>query len=105
MSSNQARLIDTASRVATAPTQEAGTIFINRNLFSSYYLGTLLAREVRIHQGETGMRMPINVRRRLQNAWERVTPTLGNSTSYTRTRQAWLDPLLIALGYEPLEEA
>src|SRR5579863_55696 len=86
-------------------TQQTNSIFINRNLFSSYYLGTLLAREVRMHQGETGTRMPLNVRRRLLSLWDRVVPSLGNSTSYARTRQAWLDPLLIALGYEPLEDA
>jgi hypothetical protein len=49
-----------------ATPEEPGTIFINRNLFSSYYLGTLLAREVRGHLGETGMRMPITLRRRLR---------------------------------------
>lgn len=90
---------------STASTPEAGSIFINRNLFSSYYLGTLLAREVRQHQGETGTRMAQSVRRRLHSLWDRVVPSLGHSTSFARTRQAWLDPLLIALGYEPLEDA
>jgi hypothetical protein len=85
--------------------EEPGTIFINRNLFSSYYLGTLLAREVRTHVGETGTRMPIGLRRRLHSLYERVTPAFGNSTSYARTRQAWIDPLLRSLGYEPLEQA
>ena len=33
------------------------TIFVNRDLFSNYYLGTLLAREVRKHYGETGSRL------------------------------------------------
>ncbi len=84
---------------------ETGTIFVNRNLFSSYYLGTLLAREVRGRLGETGMRMPVATRRRLHSLYERVAPTFGNSTSYARTRQAWIDPLLRALGYEPLEAA
>lgn len=88
-----------------AATEEPGTIFINRNLFSSYYLGTLLAREVRTRLGETGTRMPINIRRRLQGLWDRVSPTLGDSTSYARTRQAWIEPLLITLGYEPLLDA
>jgi len=88
-----------------ASAEEPGTIFINRNLFSSYYLGTLLAREVRGHLGETGTRMPITVRRRMQGLWERVSPALGNSTSYARTRQTWIDPLLLILGYEPLEQA
>src|SRR2546422_10159110 len=86
-------------------TEESGVIFINRNLFSSYYRGTLLAREVRIHLGETGTRMPVSVRRRLQSQWDRISPTLGDSTSYARTRQAWIEPLLRTLGYEPLEEA
>lgn len=88
-----------------AITEEPGIIFINRNLFSSYYLGTLLAREVRTHLGETGTRIPANVRRRLQSQWDRVSPTLGDSTSYARTRQAWIEPLLGTLGYEPLEDA
>src|SRR5260221_12989368 len=86
-------------------TEEPGSIFINRNLFSSYYLGTLLAREVRMRLGETGIRMPIYARRRLQGLWDRVAPTLGDSTSYARTRQVWIEPLLRILGYEPLEEA
>ena len=85
--------------------EEPGIIFSNRNLFSSYYLGTLLAREVRTHLGETGTRIPVSVRRRLQGQWDRVTPTLGDSTSYARTRQAWIEPLLRNLGYEPLEVA
>ncbi len=84
---------------------EPGTIFINRNLFSSYYLGTLLAREVREHLGETGTRMPVSVRRRLHSLYERVAPAFGSSTTYARTRQVWIDPLLHALGYEPLEPA
>src|SRR6266571_4393661 len=88
-----------------ASAEEPGTIFINRNLFSSYYLGTLLAREVRGHLGETGTRMPVAARRRLHSLYERIAPTFGNSTSYARTRQAWIDPLLRALGYEPLEPA
>jgi len=88
-----------------ASAAEPGTIFINRNLFSSYYLGTLLAREVRARLGETGMRMPVATRRRLHSLYERIAPTFGNSTSYTRTRQAWIDPLLHTLGYEPLEPA
>lgn len=85
--------------------QETGTIFINRSLFSSYYLGTLLAREVRTRQGETGTRIPNQVRRRLQGLWDNETPRLGASTGYARTRQVWLEPLLTALGYEPLEPA
>jgi len=88
-----------------AAVEEPGTIFINRNLFSSYYLGTLLAREVRTRLGETGTRIPISTRRRLQSQWDRVAPMLGDSTPYTRTRQAWIEPLLRILGYEPLEEA
>jgi len=86
-------------------TEEPGSIFINRNLFSSYYLGTLLAREVRTRLGETGTRMPVNAHRRLQGLWDRVAPTLGDSTAYARTRQAWIEPLLRILGYESLEEA
>ena len=77
-----------------AATGEPGSIFTNRNLFSSYYLGTLLAREVRAHLGETGTRMPVKARRRLQSQWDRVSPALGDSTSYARTRQAWIEPLL-----------
>ncbi len=88
-----------------AATGEPGSIFTNRNLFSSYYLGTLLAREVRTHLGETGTRMPIYARRRLQSQWDRVSPALGDSTPYLRTRQVWIEPLLRTLGYEPLEEA
>lgn len=84
---------------------EPGTVFINRNLFSSYYLGTLLAREVRGRLGETGTRMPVAARRRLHSLYERVVPAFGSSTSYARTRQAWIDPLLRTLGYEPLETA
>jgi hypothetical protein len=90
---------------ATRLEQETGTIFINRGLFSSYYLGTLLAREVRARQGETGTRLPNQVRRRLQGLWDRETSRLGASTGYVRTRQVWLEPLLTALGYEPLEPA
>jgi len=86
-------------------TEEPGSIFINRNLFSSYYLGTLLAREVRTRLGETGTRMPVNAHRRLQGLWDRVAPTLGDSTAYARTRQAWIEPLLRTLGYESIEEA
>jgi hypothetical protein len=89
----------------SASSAEPGTIFINRNLFSSYYLGTLLAREVRARLGETGMRMPVATRRRLHSLYERIAPTFGNSTPYTRTQQAWIDPLLRTLGYEPLEPA
>lgn len=95
----------TSTTAAMPVAGEPGSIFINRNLFSSYYLGTLLAREVRSRLGETGTRMPLPTRRRLQNQWDRVAPTLGASTLYARTRQAWIEPLLIALGYEPLEEA
>ena len=87
-----------------AVTEESGSIFTNRNLFSSYYLGTLLAREVRVHLGEIGTRMPVYTRRRLQSQWDRVSPALGDSTPYPRTRQVWIEPLLRALGYEPLEE-
>src|SRR5258708_29953381 len=81
-----------------ATAEEPGVTFINRNLFSSYYLGTLLAREVRTHLGETGIRMPIYARRRLQGLWDRAAPTLGDSTSYARTRQVWIEPLLRILG-------
>jgi len=88
-----------------AATGEPGSIFTNRNLFSSYYLGTLLAHEVRTHLGETGTRMPIYARRRLQGQWDRVSPALGDSTPYPRTRQIWIEPLLRTLGYEPLEDA
>ena len=88
-----------------ASVEEPGTIYINRNLFSSYYLGTLLAREVRGRLGETGTRIPVATRRRLHGLYERISPTFGNSTFYARTRQAWIDPLLRTLGYEPLEPA
>ena len=64
-----------------ASAAEPGTIFTNRNLFSSYYLGTLLAREVRGRLGETGTRMPVAVRRRVHSLYERIAPTFGNSTS------------------------
>lgn len=97
----------TQQRPVGQPTSaaEPGAIFINRNLFSSYYLGTLLAREVRGHLGETGTRMPVAVCRRLHSLYERVASAFGSSTTYARTRQAWIDPLLRALGYEPLEPA
>jgi N-6 DNA Methylase len=85
--------------------KEASTILINRNLFSSYYLGTLFDKAVRAQQGETGTRMPRRIRERLQERWDKYTPTFGSSTSYSRTREAWLDTLLIALGYEPLDTA
>src|SRR6266700_1439268 len=94
--------------VMTANEQEvqgASTILNNHNLFSSYYLGTLLQSEVRKLQGETGTHMPRSVRNRLEARWDKYTPTLGSISSYRRTREAWLETLFIALGYEPLEAA
>ena len=98
----------TAATTPGAPPQPESAdqaVFINRGLFSGYYLGTLLAREVRARRGETGARMSLAARRRLVRLWEDVSARFGSSTGYARTRQAWLEPLLTALGYEPLEEA
>src|SRR5512146_1072736 len=95
----------TATSIQLESADQAGAVFTNRNLFSGYYLGTLLAREVRARQGETGARMPLATRRRLLRLWEDASARFGATTGYSRTRQAWLEPLLTALGYEPLEEA
>jgi hypothetical protein len=90
---------------AVSASANAGTVFINRNLFSNYYLGTLLSNEVRKRQGELGARMPERERRRLLHLWERVTPALGPGIPLGRTHQALLEPLLMMLGFEPLERA
>src|SRR5215472_6005615 len=89
---------------AISASSEAGTVFINRNLFSNYYLGTLLDREVRKSQGELGTRMPISVQRRLLRVWREETPKLGPSTMLGRTHQALLNPILASLGFESLED-
>ncbi len=89
---------------AVSTSTEAGAVFINRNLFSNYYLGTLLDREVRKYQGELGTRMPASVQRRLLNVWRQETPKLGPSSLLGRTRHALLNPILASLGFEPLEE-
>src|SRR5579859_3427856 len=89
---------------AVSTSTEAGTVFINRNLFSNYYLGTLLDREVRKYQGELGTRMPASVQRRLLNVWRQETPKLGPGSLLGRTRHALLNPILASLGFEPLED-
>lgn len=96
-------LFDEMNQEQSKQAREASTILINRNLFSSYYLGTLFDKAVRTQQGETGTRMPKRIRERLQDRWDKYTPTFGSSTSYARTREAWLESLFISLGYEPLD--
>jgi hypothetical protein len=105
MGQAQQQLFEATVETASQEAREAATILINRNLFSSYYLGTLLEKTVRTRLGETGMHMPRNVRTRLQNRWDRYTGALGNLSSYRHTREAWLETLFRELGYEPLEEA
>lgn len=89
---------------AVSTSTEAVSVFINRNLFSNYYLGTLLDREVRKYQGELGARMPASIQRRLLNVWRQEAPRLGPSSLLGRTRQALLNPFLASLGFEPLED-
>lgn len=105
MAETQATATTTGATAQASVSDQAGAVFTNRDLFSGYYLGTLLAREVRTRQGETGARMSLPTRRRLIRLWEDVSTRFGATTGYARTRQAWLEPLLTALGYEPLVEA
>lgn len=65
--------------------------------FSDYYLAELLQRR---HKGKLGESTRRLAWRRLSRRWDRVTRSLGRSSTGAKTRRLWLMPLFAELGYE-----
>ena len=47
--------------------------------------GNAVGSRMRTHVGETGTRMPVKVRRRLQSRWDRVSPRFAIAHRSART--------------------
>jgi len=65
--------------------------------FSDYYLAELLQRR---HKGKLGENTRRLAWRRLSRRWDRVTRSLGRSSTGAKTRRLWLMPLFAELRYE-----